>query len=381
MREQNEKKIKLYKLLKVAIPMIFKSSPLLFCLFVLVAILHGISWGVNVFLTQMFYNSVSDAIRGGLGFKVIVPTLILLGIVMILSQIINGVHSFVYIPFNQKSRGYMMQIIHKKIAKISPIAYEDSSVMDEINKAEKGTENIFDLVFSIIMTFTFFLPYILFMAIWLYTLKPILAITIIISSIPFFITKISQIKIYVELEDESANERRIFEYYEQSICSREYFKETRILGVYDFFSKLYLHSLYKLNIMRWKVEKKAFTRDLVGKIISLLGYLAVLYLFVDAFLKGDITAGAFAALFPAIGKMQNMITDFINNFSSISENSGTINNLLNFLDMQECDGSLINDNLDGTIVLSHVSFIYPGADYDSLKDISLSIKMVKQLLS
>ena len=78
---------------------------------------------------------------------------------------------------------------------------------------------------------TSYLPYFIFMGWYLYSVKPTLALSIVIIFIPVALTQLLRTGIFSKLEDESAPLRREYEYYERCICHREYFKETRILAL------------------------------------------------------------------------------------------------------------------------------------------------------
>ena len=128
-----------------------------------------------------------------------------------------------------------------------------------------------------------------------------------------------------------------------------------------------------LNKKSLKVAKRACLFDFAGKGIGLAGYLAVLLLFVKALLTGDITAGTFAAIFTAIVKIQEMVGEMINLVGDIGKNSGSINNLLDFIDMPETDGETKVNDFCEKIELKNVSFAYPGAKEESLTDVNLTI--------
>ncbi len=360
--------------LTTILPMIVKSSPVFFSLFFIAAFLHGISWGGVTVATQGLFDAVAKAVNHAGTMKSIYGSLVVLGLVAIGQQIINGLHNFLYIPFQQKSVGYIMQKVHLKIAKINPVEYENTVVLDSINKANEGINNAFGMVFTFVMMFTFFLPYILFMGIWLYSFKPILAIALIIASLPLFVTKLLQARVFTKLEDESAPIRREYDYYEKCLCSREYLKETRTLGAYQYFNELYHDALSLLNHKKWKAEKKACIMDLCAKIFSLAGYLCVLILFVNALLSGDITTGTFAAIFASIAKMQEIISGFLDISGELSKNIGSIDNLLDFLNMPEMNAEDMDVNHKKEIILNNASFQYPGASRDSLSNINLTIQ-------
>lgn len=369
----SEKKISPIRLLKRVAPLVFKATPFFFGLFLVVTILHGLSWAVKILYLQKFYDTTSEVIKTSGSVKSIYFALIVYGVVIILAQLLNGLNNFLFLPFNQKVIGKLMQKVHLKVSKVGAIEYENAATLDSINKAEMGINNIFNMVFSFIMMMAFFLPYVLFMGIWIFTIKPILAIVIVISAMPCLLTKLVQVSMYAKLEDEIAPLRRSFDYYESTICSKEYFKETRILGVINYFKKLYYDTMVVLNRKSLMVAKRVALFDLAGKGIGLAGYLLVLLLFVKALLTGDITAGTFAAIFTAIAKIQEMVGNMINLAGDIGKNSGSIRNLLDFIDMPETDGELTLGDFCEKIELKNVSFTYPEAKEESLTDVNLTI--------
>ncbi len=52
---------------------------------------------------------------------------------------------------------------------------------------------------------------------------------------------------FKKLEDMSAPIRRKYEYYEKCMIDKEFYKETRLLGVNSYFNNLYTAALKKLN--------------------------------------------------------------------------------------------------------------------------------------
>lgn len=280
----NDKKVKKLKILRRVTTLVYKSSTFFFWMFLTVTILHGLSWAVKILYLQRFYDTTSEVIKTGGSVKTIYISLIIYGIVIILAQVLNGINNFLFLPFNQKCISKLMQKVHLKISKVPAIQYENAITLDSINKAEMGINNIFNMVFSFIMMVAFFLPYVLFMGIWIFSIKPFLAIVIFISMMPCLLTKLVQVGMYSKLEDEVAPLRRTFDYYESCICTKEYFKETRILGATNYFRNLYYDTMVILNKKSLKVSRRACDFDLAGKAIGLIGYLVVLLLFVNALL-------------------------------------------------------------------------------------------------
>src|SRR5699024_3906488 len=109
--------------------------------------------------------------------------------------------------------------------------------------------------------------------------------------------------------------------------------------------------------------------------ITLAGYFGVLYLLFTALLGGDISVGAFAAVFASIDSMFNIMEEFMaQHIGNMAKNLGTVRNLLRFLDLPERKGKDVTINSGNGVVLNHVSFRYPGANTNALSDVSLDVK-------
>lgn len=100
---------------------------------------------------------------------------------------------------------------------------------------------------------------------------------------------------------------------------REYYKETRFLGAFGYFKNLYISSLRLLNRKTWTAEKKSGLIEIGMKCITLLGYMGVLYLLVNSLVKGDISVGAFGAVFASLIRMFNTMEEIITEYPFINE--------------------------------------------------------------
>ena len=62
-------------------------------------------------------------------------------------------------------------------------------------------------------------------------------------------------KMYEKLEEQSAPLRREYWYYQETLCDREYLKETRILGAFKYFYMLYKDTLLLLSQKTWHTHR------------------------------------------------------------------------------------------------------------------------------
>ncbi len=371
----NTKQISFAKIILRLMKMILMYSPVFFIIISLIGIAHGVSWGLNTYALQRFFDAITEAVTNHNGLKQVYLTLLVLGSVAIGSQILNGVHNFLGSVFSEKMSGYLFYHIHKKSSKIEPLAYETLEFLDDINKAAQGAGNCLGMIFILSTLFTFYFPYFLFMAVYLYRLKPTLVLSLVFIFIPVTLTQLIRTTVYAKLEDEAAPIRREYQYYEKCICDREYFKETRILGAYGFFKDLYLKALKALQQKKWTAELRTGLLELGMKMLTLAGYFGVLFMLFKALLQNEITIGSFAAVFASIGLMFSIMEEIVcRHIGGLTKNLGTVRNFIRFLDLPERSGDSMAVNTKAGITVDNVSFRYPGANEDCISNVSLRIE-------
>lgn len=375
MMGEKSNEICFYKVLKTMVPMIFETCPVYFIVDNLLSILHGTSHVVTVIMTQKFFDAIANAVSNKGSFKQVLLMVLALGATLIINQILNGVANFTPDDIGVRVQGNIGRKLNEKAGRLDALTFEVPSNLDAINKANEGLIYSMYLVSIVFSLFTFYVPYFLVMGIYLYSLKPILAISLIIIFIPVALTQLLRLKLFSRLSDESAPIRREFQYYEKCIIDKEYFKETRLLGAFKYFKALYISAIELLNKKIWKAEKTSGIMELTMKAITLIGYMGILYLLVIALIKGDITVGAFGAVFASIGDMFHIMEEIVcRHIGAITENLGNVKNLVRFLDMPEREGEDIERNEVDGITLSQVSFKYPGAEKEALSNISLEVQ-------
>jgi ATP-binding cassette subfamily B protein len=356
------------------LPIIFKTAPLLFIINQVLAILQGISWSVISFSNQNFFDTADDMINGKQELQQLLFALVFMGVAYTCCQILNGVSNFVPQILASKSQGVLGMQIHKKIANIRAIDYENTDSMDDINKANVGKDNAIQYVIYFMFLFTFYIPYFFSMTLYLFTIKPVLAISILLIFIPTFLVQILRSKVFSKLEDHSAPVRRENDYYASCIVEREYFKETRLLGNATFFKKLFTDTLLILNNLRMKAFVRVNRAELFMKLLTIAGYFGILYMLFFYLMRREITVGAFAAVFSSVGLLFSVMEEIVcRHFGNMAQNLGTIRNYINFMELEMHSGEDIHIDRTKSIQFDHVYFAYPVSTKSVLKDISFEI--------
>ena len=338
-------------------------------------IMNGLSFTLAVVATQRLFDVISKAADGKAGFWDCVIPLLLLAAVTFGQQIINGVQNFhgigILLP---KSSGRLTALIHKKLRRIDPVYFEDTDFLDDLNKAREGIRAITMFCMIVFVCVSFYGVYFLSIGVYLFRLKPMLIITLLLAFIPALSAQAVNVRVFTRLEEQSAPLRREYEYYQKAICDREYFKETRILGAFSFFYHLFEDTMKLLTEKVWKAERKTALLQLLLDFTAFVGMALSAYMLFRATMSGEITVGMFAAVFAALGQifaiMQEIVTQHIGN---MNRDMGKVVNFIRLLDMPERTGTEGETDFARGVAAKDISFTYPGRDKPAIKNVSLEI--------
>ena len=338
-------------------------------------IIHGTAFGLTVPVTQIFLDRATDFAFQRSGFSAVVFWLAILGSAHMVKQALNGIANFMEHTFFLKAEGVLSLELHEKMNRIAPVCFEDTKILDDMNKAVQGKNDAVWFTEYVLTIFTFYTPFFVVMGVYLYHIKPLLLLSLALVFVPVLLTQILKTKVFAKAEDLSAPIRREFDYYETCMTSREYFKETRILGAFSYFRKLYYDSLWVINRLRFRAAVKADLAKFAVKLLSLGGHVGIFLLLLDSLLKGDISAGAFAAVFSSISQMFWLMNECIcDRLGAAARDFGRVRNYFRFLQMPERGGADEEIPTDADITLSGVSFAYPGAERKAVDGVTLTLK-------
>lgn len=376
--DANKKQKRRYNVVKAFIRLfaiVVKAVPVHFTITAVSAIFHSISFGIITVFTQVLFDNAAAMTTGEKTLGAVIVSVAVLAGAHVISQLLNGFANLQPDIPEKKAQMKITMFIHDKIARIPAEFFEDTEKLDDINKAQKGVEPAVDFVFVIKSVFTFYIPYFIFMGWYLFTLKPILFVSIIVIFIPTMLSQILRSSVFAKLEDASAPVRRENEYYQKCLSDREYFKETRLLGAFSYFSRLFKRTLSDISRLTLRAQIKTDLLALLMSIMSFCGFGLVIYMLFDALMKQDISVGAFAAVYASLNTLFALMDEIIGrHLGRISVNMGLINNLLGFLDLPDRKAGTERMPKTPTITFENVTFKYPQSDTSALDDVSFQIK-------
>ncbi|WP_346885799.1 ABC transporter ATP-binding protein [Clostridium sp. UBA4395] len=348
------------------------ACPMYFLFICIIDLLLGLTLALNTLALDNFFSLVGQYVAGKTVLSGVLSSLILLILCILANPVLNGLSTVFCLDYERKVIGKLEKMFNDKCAMQQTASFEETSFLDDINKAQKGVKNSVSLITGIVDATLIYIPYFLIIGVYLYSLKPNLIIIIFLFSIPIMFSQMFKSKLYARLEDKAAPLRRECDHYGECIIGKEKFKETRLLGAYNFFIKRYKNRLQTLNNVTMKTQVKSIRIELLFKIPVLLGHVITLLLLVRYLLDGSISVGNFGAILASTGMIMNMLEQMIcyiigNSMKQI----GTVDNYLKFMNIKESVGKQINYEKAPAIELKDVSFSYPGSKKDVISKVSI----------
>ena len=355
-----------------SIRLMHEAEPKMFWKYCTFVMIHGLSWTGQVVATQLFFDTAQRVYDGKAKVWFLIVTLLGMIGAYALTQVMNGVDNCFANIYYLAIHKYNNLKIFKKIDELNCAQFESTKKLDMINKAVSGSDSTVWVGFTLMDVFLFYTTYFLSMGVYLFQLKPVLSVCIVVVFLPCYLTDLISIKKFRMLEDKSAPIRRESEYYEKYASD---IKETRILGVTDHFKKLFCLTLTKLNDMTYETQRYKKMLQLIMNLMQVAGYGFIILLTMCYVMKNEISVGAFAAVLSSIDRLFGFMSEVITErIGWASENVGNVQNFFAFLNDDVKQEKIVYKVDADSIELRNVSFRYPSAESDALKDVNLKIK-------
>ena len=314
----------------VGIRLLYRLFPKSIILYSALQMLHGVSWVLQVMSVQYFFDGISEN-QGEISRLVI--KILLLGAAYAFAQIMNGVANCYGQILNRKVTKETNKILFRTLDQKEAIAFEYADELDRINKAACGCEGVFWVSTTILDIVFFYVFYFVMMGWYLFSLAPVLSISIVIIFIPNVTARLLHMISFEHLESEAAPVRRKMDYYADCITGKEYHKETRLWGCGKYFFDRYNRTLKKLNRLQFHMQVRKEKINFCINVLTVSAYGIIIGMLVYYVLTDSISVGAFAAVFAALREFYGFMDEVISERLAIAmENMATVKNYLSFID-------------------------------------------------
>ncbi len=349
-----------------------KTNMMLF--YVIFAILHGLSWALQIIFMQRFFDSAEIYSQGKLGLTQIIFALLAMGLTYIFSQIMNGVFNCFGQICNLAVGKELNKLIFRQIDNLDVSSFEDTKRLEDIDKAVNGSKSMFWVCTTVLDVIFFYGTYFIAVGGYLFNLNPVLGISIVIIFVPSVVSKLLNIITFRKLEDESVPLRRQAAYFEKCMTDKEYFKESQILGVVPYFEQLYHKVLSDLGRLTIKAQSYKSIVKFCLSLITVICYGAVIYLLFISVMSRSISIGAFAAVLASINRIYGFVNEVVSErFGWASENIVMVENFMSFIDSPLKKKEKMSVPEEVCIRLDGISYVYPNSSKKALDNINFTI--------
>lgn len=317
--------------------------------------------------------------------ELLLTILVFAGLLIIVQGALNYLSSFNWFP-RIEIRMSILKLIAHKFSSTSFPNVEDTKVKEKSNHAQNitngnsaATEAVWYSYTDLARDTAGFIIYIIMLS----GLDVFLMLTVIVTAvIGFIVSNRLNGYGYRHRDEEASYANRIWYFTglaNQSRCA----KDIRIFGMKPWLTSLYEKSVDLYRDFLTRAEKVYIWSDITDLVLTFLRNGIAYFYLIKMVLDGGLSAAEFLFYFSAFSGFTNWITGILNDCSTINRHSRDLSILLEYLDTPEpftFAGGKDVPTADGyEITLKNVTFRYPEAESDTLKNINLTVHAGEKL--
>lgn len=346
-----------------------RKTPLYFTVFVLVALLASLTNMFSIVVVQQLIDSIQN------GTDHVIKMIAFTGGILILYGIANVFYEFVNRSYFLRFICIIIEEMNDKASRLQLIEFESVKLFEKISMAINGVSSAINSTLDVLRGLIYYLIFFTSISIYLFCMQPKLTAIILLIFIPKVLSQLVKGSRMKKLQEETVLYEREKNYYMDCLTDKEFYKETRVLRLQNFFLRKYENSVNKYTNKYWETCKKLNLIDLCLDIFTYAAYITSLGLIIYSIFTNKIELGTFVAIYYSLQKLMDMTYELVQLLGEVYKNYGLAGNLYQFLDMEEMveKKEKLEEQID-EIRLENVSFTYPYCEKSALKNISVSLK-------
>jgi ATP-binding cassette subfamily B protein len=373
------KKLPMFKLVINTVRHSWKAHPPVFCALIFSSMFLVAVQVTEIYAMRFFFDTAADYAGGAVSFDDLAISALPAIAVLLFEPVAKIGEYLAQGYFWRMGVNYLQSLFHLRVGKMPLCDFEIPGTFDNMQKAYLGSDEAPSVSRSIIEFLFYNLPFFVFTSVFLVSVKPLLVFAMMFVFFSVLISQIIRARIIFKFENETAGLKRQTHYFESCVTEKEYFKETRTLGVFGYFYKNFLDLTALLNKKSMRAERKIAYVETLLRLFNILGYAGIIGMLLYYVFDGSVSVGAFAAVFYSVGKINNLLQDMVSNIGGAIPELATTSFLLNFLEEPKQDKSTGPLDKSADIHVKDVSFRYPGSGRDVVSHINLTIKRGESL--
>jgi len=370
------------KVSKAVVKLIWETSHKYTVYVVILLTLNAFVPILEAYFIKKIIDNLSLSFQTHIAFGIILNYIIFFIIVTLFSRLVENQRNSTQIVLGNLFSKQINNKIVEKTTKLAFWRFEDPKFHDKLDRTRDQATwkplntfyHLFDSLQSVFMLLSIFVV--------LYSLSPFLVLLMVLFAIPSLVTQIKYGNIWWNLLYQETPDSRRLSYYQHLMTSINEMKDIKLLNL-----RSYLLSKYGILYEKLFNEQKAvvikryiweFVSYLISDIILVLFYI---YLAWQTYLR-SLSIGDFTFYSTIYARGVFALHSLVKDIAGIYENNLFINELLEFLSMEEektIKGSKDIRNISKGFEFKDVWFKYPGTSNWILKRISFKLPLKESI--
>lgn len=340
----------------------------------LMSALPGLLSALSIPALERFVEGVEAAALGS-GWKLLTEGAVILCAVNLMARSLGSIMDYVRHTSCERIKADLTAMLMRAFSRKEPICFENPEVLKSTEKAWEGIEHFEYFTHSVVSDGLYTLVYTITMAVYLAAHSWVLAAVLLLSVIPMIVVQKKLQAMNESFQDKRAAMKREFDYCESCMVGREMYKETRLLGAFQYFFDRYTRHIRDFCHFRTRHILREKWMDAKANVLSMAGFAVMLAVLVAELCTGRLSSAAFAAVLSSLLTIFfTVMRYFTNVFWLLAQELPTVGNLFRALDLPERQGETAEaDGLKG-VKLTDVHFRYPGAAQEAVRGVTLEIR-------
>jgi ATP-binding cassette subfamily B protein len=347
---------------------------------ILLLIIQGLIPAGIVYLTRFLVDGLTAVVVTGTWESlrpVLIPA-ILMGLLMLLSLIIDNGLSWVRTVQAELIGDYIAALIHRKSADVDIAFYEMAEFHDHLQRARddafylplrllESIGEVLQSTITLLAMVALLIPY----GLWL-------PLALVISTLPALLIVIRNHGEYHRWWEATTADRRWASYYDTILTFEDTAAEVRLFGLGAHFLTAYQLVRRSLREGRLEVAKRQGWSRFAAGVLALLISAGTGVVVLWRAIQGLYTLGDLALMYQAFDQGQGLLRSLLGSVGQIYRHMLFLENLFKFLDLEKQVADPTNPKpvpipLCYGIQFRNVTFYYPGSERSALVNFNLTI--------
>jgi len=332
---------------------------------------------------KLIIDAILDATRQGLsasdGLRHVLPFLGLELALVIVNSLTSSARSLSDRVLQSQLTNHINGLVMRKAIALDLAFFENPLFYDTLQNARRQADSSALAIVKSSLQLVQQLITLLSLILLLVRFSPWLALIVFVSAIPSFLAQSQYAERAFRAVSRRAPESRLLNYLETLLTGNETVKEIKLFGLGEALLARYQELFIKFYLEDRAIAERRTLAALGWGLLSDLAYYGSYAWIVLRTLAGAITLGDMSMFLSIFRQSQQSIRSLLDNISRLYESNLFLDNLMTYLELEPAlvspkEGLTAPAPIQQGIEFRNVSFRYPGANSQVLRNINLCIQ-------